>query len=167
MYERVFPSVGLIAPGFSLRDQSGLVRSMREFLQRDQFLVLSFVRGVDEAHTREQLDYLKDDYGRFRHYGAEVLVVTTGDVELNRRIKETQKLPFFLLSDAECHVIRMYGIYNEYDKLRGPAIYVLNRAGAILFMYQGKSPDDIVENEEIIKVFEGDTQTAPGWPLHQ
>ena len=163
MYERVIVAVGSMAPNFTLKDENDREISLST-VRKGRKLVLAFVKGVDDAHTREQLDYFKDDYERFQFHDADVLVVTTGNVQFNRMIRDNHKLPFHILSDQRCDISRQYGIYNEYDKLLGPAIFVLNKAGVIVFMSVGKDPWDIVEDEEIIKVLEGDTQTAPGWP---
>ena len=163
MYERVFVAVGARAPDFTLKDEADRDVSLHGFRNKGK-LVLAFVRGVDDAATREQLDYLKDDYERFKLQGADVLAVSAGNVQFNRILHETRRLPFHLLSDPACHVIRLYGLYNEYDRLVGPAMFVLNDAGVIVFMYQSKNPKDIVEDEEIIRALRGDTQTPPGWP---
>jgi peroxiredoxin Q/BCP len=163
MYGRVFVAVDARAPDFTLKDENGREITLSA-CNKDKKLVLAFVPGVDNAHTLEQLDYLKDDYERFKFHGADVLAVTFGSVQFNKKLCETHKLPFHILSDPDCNVIKEYGLYNQYDKLLGPAILVLNKAGTIMFMYAGKNPGDITVDEEIIKVLEGDTQSRPGWP---
>ncbi len=129
-------------------------------------MVLAFVRGVDDRHTREQLDYLKNDYERFQHFGADVLVVSYGSVDFNNRLIDRLSLPFHILSDEDCRVMKMFNIYNQYDKLVGPAMYVINGAGTVLFLYEGKEPADITSDEEILRVLQGDTQSGPDWPQH-
>lgn len=163
MYERVYVTVGFKAPDFTLKDENDRDISLDTF-RKGRKTVLAFVRGVDDAHTREQIDYLKDDFERFQFHGADVLVVSPGNVQFNRKMHDNHRLPFHILSDQRCDIIRQYGIYNEYDKLTGPAIFVLNEAGVVVFMSVGKNPWDIMEDEEIIKALEGDTQTPPGWP---
>jgi peroxiredoxin Q/BCP len=60
----------------------------------------------------------------------------------------------------------MFNIYNQYEKLIGPAIYVINGAGTVLFLSEGKEPADITPDEEILMVLQGDTQSGPDWPVH-
>lgn len=163
MYERLYAAVDTRAPEFTLMNENGKNISLDAF-RKGKKLVLAFVRGVDDAHTGEQLDYLKDDYERFTYHGADVLAISDGSISLNKALRDSHKLPFHILSDPDCTVIKAYGLYNRYDKLIGPAILVLNEAGVILFRYEGKNPSDIAEDEEIIKVLEGDTQSRPGWP---
>lgn len=164
MYERVYPAVDSIMPEFTLKDEHGNDRSLSDFRRDKKYVVLAFARGVDDHHTRELLDYLRNDYDRFHYYGADVLVVTYGSVYFNDRMISLLSLPFHVLSDYDCRVIRMLGLYNRYDKLVGPAIYLLNKAGTVLFMYQGKEPADIPEDGQLILAMQGDTQSGPDWP---
>jgi peroxiredoxin Q/BCP len=162
--EREYVSVDSIMPDFTLKDEFGHDFSLDEFKKDKKYVVLVFIRGVDDPHTREQLDYLRNDYQRFKYFGGDVLVVSYGSVDFNSSMITKLSLPFHILSDQECRVIKMLGLYNQYKKLVGPAIYLLNCAGTVLFMYQGKNPEDIVEDEDIIMAMQGDTQSGPDWP---
>jgi peroxiredoxin Q/BCP len=166
MYERTIVSVGSIMPDFTLEDETGREVPLRDFRRGRRYVVLAFVRGEDDPDTRRQLAYLKDDYLRLRHSGGDVLAVSYGSPAFNHGLVDRMSLPFHILGDQDCRVIRMLGLYNRYEKLTGPAIYLLNGAGTVLFMYQGKEPSDIVEDEVILMAMRGDTQTGPDWPLH-
>jgi peroxiredoxin Q/BCP len=166
MYERIHVAVDSIMPDFTLKDEFGKDLSLRDFKQDKKYVVLAIVRGVDDAHTREQLDYLRNDYQRFQHYGGDVLAVSYGSIDFNRSLITNLSLPFHILSDRDCCLIEQLGLFNQYEKLVGPAIYLLNQAGTVLFMYQGAEPADIVEDEEIIMAMQGDTQSGPDWPAH-
>ena len=151
-------------PDFTLKDESGKDLSLKNFRKGKKYVVLAFVRGVDDRYTREQLYYLKNDYERFRHFGADVLVVSYGSVDFNHGMINRLSLPFHILSDHDCRVMKMFNIYNQYDKLVGPVIYVINGAGTVLFLSEGKEPNDITPDEEILMVLQGDTQSGPDWP---
>ncbi|OPY28984.1 MAG: thioredoxin-dependent thiol peroxidase [Methanocella sp. PtaU1.Bin125] len=167
MYERAYVAVDSIMPDFTLEDETGRGLSLKSFRKGKKYVVLAFVRAVDDRYTREQLDYLRNDYERFRHFGGDILVVSTGDVDFNSDMVTKLSLPFHMLSDRDCHVIKMLGLYNQYEKLVGPAIYLLNRAGTVLFLYRGAEPSDIAVNEEIIMAMQGDTQSGPDWPMRR
>jgi peroxiredoxin len=81
-----------------------------------------------------------------------VLAVSSGDAEFNKHLVDDRRLPFHILSDAGCEVMKQYDIYNEYDILTGPFLFIINSAGLINFMYDGKSPDDIVEVADLISM---------------
>jgi thioredoxin-dependent peroxiredoxin len=166
MYERIHVAVDSVMPDFTLKDEFGKNLSLKKFKRDKEYVVLAIIRGVDDAHTRQQLDYLRNDYQRFQYFGGDVLAVSYGSVDFNRSLITNLSLPFHILSDSKCQLIEQLGLRNRYEKLVGPAIYLLNQAGTVMFMYQGKEPEDIVEDEEIILAMQGDTQSAPDWPVH-
>lgn len=148
-YQDIVDMPGLKAPGFVLKDENGRDVSLYDFMGGHS-VVLAFIRDVDDAHTGELLDYLKDSYPRIRYHDGDVLAVSPGSVDFNKKLIEKHKLPFHILSDEDCSVLKRYGIYNEYDKLEGPCIYVLSRTGIIAYSYEGKNPEDIVSMSDVI-----------------
>jgi thioredoxin-dependent peroxiredoxin len=165
MYERIHVAVDSVMPDFTLKDEFGKNLSLKKFKRDKKYVVLAIIRGVDDAHTRQQLDYLRNDYQRFHFFGGDVLAVSYGSVDFNRSLITNLSLPFHILSDTKYKLIEQLGLRNQYEILVGPAIYLLNQAGTVLFMYQGKEPEDIVEDEEIIMAMRGDTQSGPDWPV--
>lgn len=150
-YEELLVEPGFKAPDFTLKDENGQDTSLYGFLD-DHNTVLVFIRGIDDRFTHEQLDFLKDSYERIKAHCADVLVVSYGSMDFNRNLVWSRKLPFHILSDENCEVIKKYDIYNEFDKLIGPNLFILNCAGLISFMYNGKNPDDIVDEADVIRV---------------
>lgn len=150
-YEQLAVEPGYKAPDFRLNDEDGKPVSLYEFLD-DHSVVLVFIRAVDDADTRRQLEYLKDSYQRIQYHCGDVLVVSHGSVEFNKSLAEERRLPFHILSDEDCAVLKRYEIYDPYDKLVGPNVFILNCAGMITFMYNGKNPDDLVAMADVIAV---------------
>ncbi len=150
-YAEALVEPGHKAPDFTLKAEDGKEISLYRSID-NRSIVLVFIRAVDDAHTGEQLDYLKDSYQRIRYHCGDVLAVSYGSVEFNRALVEKHKLPFHILSDEDCAVIKKYQIYNEYDKLEGPNIFILNCAGLITYMYNGKNPEDIVSMADVVSI---------------
>ncbi|HTY92192.1 MAG TPA: redoxin domain-containing protein [Methanocella sp.] len=150
-YEQLPVEPGYNAPDFTLKDETGNSISLKEF-RDNQSVVLVFIRAVDDAHTSEQLDYLKDSYQRILYHCGNVLTISYGSVNFNKGLAEKHNLPFHILSDEDCSVLKKYQIYNPYEKLIGPNIFILNCAGLITYMYNGKNPEDIVSMADIIAV---------------
>jgi thioredoxin-dependent peroxiredoxin len=148
-YEELPVEPGFKAPDFRLKDENGQFVSLEDLICR-QSLVLVFIRAADDAHTGEQLDYLKDSYERIKYHCADVIAVSPGSETFNRELAKKHRLPFHILCDADCRVLKRYQIFNEYDKLEGPCIFILNCAGMITYMYNGKNPEDIVSMADII-----------------
>lgn len=150
-YEQLLAEPGYKAPDFTLKDEAGRTVSLYGFLDR-HLTVLLFIKGVDDRHTQEQLDFLKDSYERIKYHNADVLVVSSGDVAFNKHLVEGRRLPFHILSDASCEVMKRYDIYNKDDILAGPVLFILNSAGLINFLYDGKNPEDVVEEADVISM---------------
>lgn len=150
-YEKLLVGPGYKAPDFTLNDEAGRTISLSGFMDR-HLTVLLFIKGIDDRHTREQLDFLKDSYERIKYHNADVLVVSSGDVGFNKHLVDDMRLPFHILCDAGCEVIKRYDIYNENDILIGPVLFIINSAGLINFMYDSKNPEDIIEAADVISM---------------
>jgi thioredoxin-dependent peroxiredoxin len=150
-YGKILVEPGYQAPDFTLKDENGRNVSLFEF-KDGHLTVLLFIKGTDDRHTREQLDYLKDSYDRIKFHNADVLVVSTGDEVFNRRLVHDMRLPFHILSDSSCKVLKLYDIYNKFDTLVGPMLFIINSAGLINFFYDGKNPEDIVDTADVIRM---------------
>ncbi len=150
-YEELPVEPGFRAPDFRLMDENGHDVSLYDLFD-GRSVVLVFIRAVDDARTGEQVDSLKDSYLRIKYHYSDVLAVSWGSVGFNKKLVEAHKLPFHVLSDEDCSILKKYQIYNDYNKLDGPNVFILNRAGLIAYMYNGKSPDDIVDMADIIHV---------------
>lgn len=150
-YEELLVEPGYKAPDLKLKDENGKELSLYGFMD-DHSTVLVFIMAKDDPHTGQQVDYLKDSYERIKFHHADVLAVSYGSVEFNKKLVEKHELPFHILSDRDCSTLKKYMIYNEPEKLMGPNVFILNRAGLITYMYNGKNPWDIVEMADIINV---------------
>ncbi len=150
-YEQLPVEPGFEAPDFTLEDQNGRNVNLRDFLD-NRNLVLVFIRPENDARTGAQLDYLRDSYERILYHCGSVLVISPGGAGFNRGLAEKHRLPFSILSDEDCTVLKRYQVYNPYEKLVGPNVFIINCAGLITYMYNGKNPEDIVAMADIIAV---------------
>jgi peroxiredoxin Q/BCP len=150
-YEKLLVEPGYRAPDFTLKDENGRNVSLFEFIG-GHLTVLLFIKGVDDRHMREQLDFLKDSYDRIKFHNADVLIVSSGDEAFHQRLVDDMRLPFHILSDTRCKVMRLYDIYDKFDTLTGPMLFILNSSGLINFFYDGKNPDDIVDTADVIRM---------------
>lgn len=163
-YEEMLVEPGNKAPDFRLKDEDGRNVSLYGFLD-DHSTVLVFIRAVDDRFTGEQLDYLNDSYQRIRYHCGDVLAVSWGGVDFNKMLVESHRLAFHVLSDEGCAVLKKYQIFSEADKLPGPNVFILNCAGLITYMYNGKNPGDIVSMADIIAVLH-DLMQSGGYELY-
>ena len=108
--------VGTKAPGFTLPDQNGELRSLSDYA--GQKVILYFYPKDMTSGCSKQACAFGELYPQFREKGAVVLGVSKDTVASHKRFEEKYGLPFTLLSDPEKTVIRAYDVWKE-KKLYG------------------------------------------------
>lgn len=103
--------IGKKAPPFSLPDQSGKIRSSKEFLGK--WLVLYFYPKDDTPGCTVEACSFRDNFTAFKKAGAEVLGVSVDPVKKHAKFQEKYALPFSLLADAEQVVVERYGVWGK------------------------------------------------------
>ncbi len=105
------PRTGDAAPGFSLPDQNGKLRTNAEF--RGKWLVLYFYPKDDTPGCTEQACAFRDDLHELTALGAGIVGVSVDDTLSHLEFAKKYSLPFPLLSDAKGKVAAKYG--SVYD----------------------------------------------------
>lgn len=101
---------GQMAPDFVLQsDEGGSVRLSD--LRGKKVILYFYPKDDTPGCTKEACDF-RDNIGRFRALGAEIIGVSNDSVESHRRFKAKYGLNFPLLSDPDAEVSRMYGVYK-------------------------------------------------------
>ena len=108
--------IGTKAPGFTLPDQNGELRSLSDY--RGQRVILYFYPKDMTSGCTKQACAFGELYPQFREKGAVVLGVSKDSVASHKRFEEKHGLPFTLLSDVEKSVIQAYDVWKE-KKLYG------------------------------------------------
>ena len=103
--------VGTLAPGFSLPDQDGVMRSLREF--RGRKVILYFYPKDLTSGCSKQACGFSERYPHFREKGVEVLGVSKDSVQSHKRFAEKFGLAFPLLADPELGVVRTTYLIDE------------------------------------------------------
>ena len=103
--------VGTKAPGFTLPDQNGTMRSLSDYL--GQKVVLYFYPKDMTAGCTKQACGFAELYPQFEENGAEVLGISRDSIASHKKFEEKYGLPFTLLSDSETEVIRAYDVWKE------------------------------------------------------
>ncbi len=102
---------GTAAPDFTLPDQNGQSRSLKEY--RGQRVILYFYPKDLTAGCTAQACGFAELYPQLREKGAVVLGVSKDSVASHKRFEEKYGLPFPLLSDPELSVIKAYDVWQE------------------------------------------------------
>lgn len=131
---------GTRAPDFSLEDESGRIRSLRELLGGGALILYFYPADFTPGCTAEACS-LRDLHTDIRRAGLQVAGVSPQDSASHRRFKDQYKLPFTLLSDPDKRVIRLYDV-------DGPLGFGVRR-GTYLIDQQGTIQDAVLADFRI------------------
>lgn len=118
------------APDFSLSDQDGVTRTLRDY--RGRWLVLYFYpRDNTPACTTEACAF-RDEHQIIAQFGnAEVIGVSKDSVASHKKFAESHHLNFPLLSDPEHKVIEAYGAW-QLKKFMGREFMGIQRSTVLI-----------------------------------
>ena len=103
--------VGDKAPSFSLPDANGKTVSLKDF--KGKKLVLYFYPKDDTSGCTKEACSFRDNLGRVRTKGAEIVGVSADSVKSHGKFAEKYDLPFTLLSDETKDMCNAYGVWQE------------------------------------------------------
>jgi peroxiredoxin len=98
---------------------------------------------------------LRQDYVEFQKRGAEIIALGPDGPNAFKRYWQEQQMPFIGCADIKSKVADTY--YQEVNLFkfgRMPAVFVIDRAGQILYSHYGDAMSDIPANEEILRVLD-------------
>jgi thioredoxin-dependent peroxiredoxin len=141
--------VGSAAPDFSLKDALGDTVKLSDFRGKENVL-LAFYRGESDQYSTKWLSQLKDDYLEFRGLDTDVLAISTDDTRKSLDTGGRYDLPFRMLPDPGCNVIKTYSVYDDYSRTATAAAFIIDRSGKIRYKYVSSAPPDLPSDTEII-----------------
>jgi len=100
---------GELAPEFTLPDQDGRRRSLRELQDGGPLILYFYPADFTPGCTKEACD-LRDLHTKILSAGLKVVGISPQAPESHRRFREQHSLPFTLLSDEDKAVIRSYDV---------------------------------------------------------
>ena len=99
---------------------------------------------------------MKKDFKEFTSRNATLVVVAPHDAEQVAAYWKKEALPMIGVPDAEGRLADLYGQEWKLLKLgRMPALFVVDRMGALVFARYGQSMADIPSNAEVLKLLDG------------
>lgn len=123
------PKIGNLAPAFTLPDQNGEPRSLKDY--RGRLVVLYFYPKAMTPGCTVQACSLRDSSAELAELGVEVLGVSTDPVARLARFTEKEGLNFTLLSDEDHAVADKYGVWGP-KKFMGREFLGLKRTTFII-----------------------------------
>ncbi|MEJ7707628.1 MAG: peroxiredoxin [Nocardioidaceae bacterium] len=135
------PEIGLLAPGFTLRDQHGQAVSLVDFAGSQNVLLVFYPFAFSRVCTGELCE-IRDRFSDLSDRSTALLAVSCDPMFSLRAFAEQEKLPFALLSDFWPHgkVARDYGIFQERLGAAGRASFVIDRSGVLRWQVENEIP---------------------------
>ena len=127
---------GTKAPDFSGLDENGNRISLSDFAGKK--LVLYFYPKDSTPGCTAEACSLRDNYGRFMALGYEVLGVSKDSAASHRKFIEKYALPFHLISDTDCAILKAYEAWGPKKFMGRETIgtlrttYVIDEQGVIV-----------------------------------
>jgi peroxiredoxin len=152
---RVDPEEGLQKPGYLIRDfvlmsaQGGRVQISDYRGRSNLVLVFAGQAGI-------KFDVLRDAAKRYQDFtqqDAVVVAVFPYNSQKTRLLKIWTTLPFVVLADDDGRVHSLYGAVDEHG-MPCPVIYVTDRFGEIVSVYDVRGGKHLPSTDEILKVLE-------------
>lgn len=135
-----------IAPEFSLPDETGIERSLRDY--KGKWVVLYFYPKDDTPGCTAEACNFRDDYSAYEKAGVTILGVSKDNPKSHAKFKAKYQLPFTLLADEEHKVADLYGVWGrkkymgkEYDGMFRTT-YLINPEGMIVKVFENIKPAD-------------------------
>ena len=102
---------GDTAPAFSLQGDDGKTYTLSDF--NNQKVVLYFYPLDKSRNCTKQACSLASGYKSYEKNNIQLFGINHQSVKSHRAFKEKHHLPFILLSDPSCGVIKAYGAYSR------------------------------------------------------
>jgi peroxiredoxin len=147
------PSVGELAPDFTLPSTAGREVTLSAFRGRRHVLLAFFPLAFTRVCTAE-LCAFSEDYSRFTGSGAEVLPVSVDSIPTLQAYRAQERITVDLLSDFKRVVSRRYGVLDE-ERFTARRSYVLiDQAGRVRWIWVEETNGLRRENRELLAQLE-------------
>jgi peroxiredoxin Q/BCP len=126
--------IGDVAPDFTLPDQDGKPLTLSSL--RGKVVVLYFYPKDFTSGCTKEACHFRDAYEDFTEAGAVVIGVSGDSQESHRKFRDTNLLPFSLLSDQKGEAKKLYGVSGHLLPAR--ITFVIDKAGVVRNVFNSK-----------------------------
>ena len=142
--------VGSNVPEFSLPDQYGRTFNVSSVLGMKNIVIYFYPKDDSPGCTKEACSF-RDQYEIFKEFDAEIIGISSDDVENHKKFADKYHLPYTLLSDGKNEVHRLFGVpSNLLGLIPGRVTYVVNKEGIVIHIFNSQK-DAEKHIEESIK----------------
>lgn len=134
--------VGDLAPLFSLKNQAGKEIRLKDFLNKQNVLLI-FYPGDSTPGCTAQLCAVRDDFGKFQTQDTIVFGINHADQDSHQTFIDNHHFPFDLLIDADKEVSKKYQAIKSFfgKPIIARTVVLINKKGEIIFLKKGAPSD--------------------------
>jgi thioredoxin-dependent peroxiredoxin len=145
-------SIGERAPDFTLPGTGGTSYTLSDL--RGAPVVLVFYPGDDTPVCTKQLNSYNDEFDQFADVGAQVLAISSQDLDSHERFAAKNGFTFPLLSDAKKEVAGLYGTLGPLGFPRR-SVFVVDGDGVIRYAHRAIAGLTFRPVDELVEVLRG------------
>ncbi|MDV3278702.1 MAG: peroxiredoxin [Nitrososphaerales archaeon] len=140
------------APDFELEAQDGRRVALHEFIGAKNVVLYFYPKDFTRGCTAETRSF-GENYGVLQELGAEVIGVSSDDIESHREFAGECGAKFPLLADEEGRVRGLYGVQSSLGLIPGRATFIIDKEGVVrrVFSSQLNPRRHIAEAVEALK----------------
>jgi peroxiredoxin len=131
------------AAPIDLTDTDGRPWRLSENLRPGRNLVVLFYLGGQCAHCMQQLQEFGKAFESLRDAGADVVAVSTDDLDTTRELKNNPdgvRFPMPLLSDPSLGAFKRYRVFDDFEDVPLHGTFLIDPAGGVRFHRIGAEP---------------------------
>jgi thioredoxin-dependent peroxiredoxin len=125
--------VGDKAPDFTLPSSTGEEVSLTQFFEKKNVALFFYPRDEGPTCVKEAQAF-RDNYSAFKEKDAEVIGISSQNVESHKNFASHHNLPYILLSDTDNRVRKLYGVASTFG-VPGRVTFVINKEGIIMHIF--------------------------------
>jgi peroxiredoxin Q/BCP len=136
--------IGDNVPFFTSVDSFGNNFEIRDYIGNP--LVIYFYPKDYTPGCTTQACGFRDQYQDFKDLGAEIIGISSDNIESHTKFKDKYNLPFILLSDENKSIRKMFGVSRDYIGLiDGRTTFIVDKKGIIQFVFDSISAKNHIE----------------------
>ena len=130
------PTIGSIAPDFTLPDQDGKEHTLSH--HRGAWVLLYFYPKDDTPGCTREACMIRDAFPDFGALNAKVFGISVDSIESHKKFAGKYQLPFTLLADTDKKAVKLYGVQGKLFTLR--TSFLIDPDGRIAKVYENVKP---------------------------
>ncbi len=129
--------IGDKAPDFTLPSQTGENITLSHFFGKKHIVLYFYPKDETRGCTTQACSF-RDNYEIFKDLGAEVIGVSSDNIESHQAFANKHHLPFVLLSDKDQKVRKLYGVSSTLGLIPGRVTYIIDKEGIIRYIFSSQ-----------------------------